>query len=599
VADGNSLVPLAFCPFMLKLKRSKILHHVLLVLMLVSIGPLGFYGWQVIELNREKLERTEKLSQLSIAKSLAREIAQYVNGYREQILGFASAVELQGSISGIEDSSTNHLLQRKLEELAKRSKNLLYINIVNNRGKGVRAGRYDPEGQIQPYLTRAFLEGSKDLSYISEPLALEIENRTEPVIVMSTPINSEKRWIGVTTVIIDLNDILRWVTENSTAGKAVYVVDFDGRIVVHPNQHNIVTGMDFSKIGIVREFIEAWSSSRGNVRLPGTRPFKLVDNGREEEMLGTYYAIPDTSWGVIVQVNQKDAFKIVAQMKGETIKWGVWMLMVSLFVGWISARSITTPIQQLAESTRLIAKRDFSKKITIKSRTEIGELAETFNQMAADLELYIQQIKRASKENRELFLGTIRALAAAIDEKDPYTRGHSDRVTNYSIIIARIMGLDEAMIETIRISALLHDVGKIGIDDKVLKKPGVLTPEEFEIMKQHPVKGAHIMKSIEQMRDMIPGMKYHHEQWDGNGYPDRLKGEAIPLIARIISVADTFDAMTTNRPYQKAIELEYTLNKIRGNAGIKYDPEVVQALMKAIENGDINVASPPNRALAI
>jgi HD-GYP domain-containing protein (c-di-GMP phosphodiesterase class II) len=583
-----------------KFKRSKIVHHLLLVLMLVSIGPLCFYGWQVIELNREKLERTEKLSQLSIAKSLSREIAQYLSGYREQILGFASAVELRGGISGIEDSSTNRLLQKKLEALVTRSKNLLYINIVNSRGKGVRAGRYNAEDPlVQRFFTRAFLEGSKDQFYISEPLALEVDNQVEPVIIMSSPINSEQRWIGVTTVIVGLSNILHWVTENSMDRKTVYVVDFNGRIVVHPERRTIMTGMDFSKIGIVQEFTEAWRASRGNVRLPGTRPFKLLEGGREKEMLGTYYAIPETSWGVIVQVDQRDAFAIVSQMKKETIKWGIWVLLLSLFVGWVSARSITTPIQQLAESTRSIARGDFSKKIVINSKTEIGELAQTFNKMTADLELYVEQIKRALKENKDLFVGTIRALAAAIDEKDPYTRGHSDRVTDYSIVIARAMGLDERVIETIRISALLHDVGKIGIDDKVLKKPGVLTQEEFEVMKQHPVKGAHIMKSIEQMRDMIPGMKYHHEQWDGNGYPDRLKGEAIPLIARIISVADTFDAMTTNRPYQKAIELDYTLKKIKSNAGIKFDPQVVDALMKAIESGEIGIAPAPTQALAI
>ncbi|HEU0049102.1 MAG TPA: HD-GYP domain-containing protein, partial [Nitrososphaera sp.] len=319
----------------------------------------------------------------------------------------------------------------------------------------------------------------------------------------------------------------------------------------------------------------------------------------EKEMLGTYYAIPEASWGVIVQIDQKDAFATVTQMKKETIKWGIWLLLLALSVGWVSARSITTPIQQLAESTQAIAKGDFSKKINIKSRTEIGELAHTFTKMAADLESYIEKLKRALKENEDLFLGTIRALAAAIDEKDPYTRGHSDRVTDYSIILARKMGLDEEMIRTIQISAQLHDVGKIGVDDKVLKKPGFLTPEEFEVMKQHPVKGANIMKSIEQMREMVPGMKYHHEQWDGNGYPDRLKGENIPLIARIISVADTFDAMTTNRPYQKAMNLEFTLQKIRENVGIKYDPRVVEALMHAVDSGDITLPTSPSRALAI
>ena len=299
---------------------------------------------------------------------------------------------------------------------------------------------------------------------------------------------------------------------------------------------------------------------------------------------------------MIVQIDQKAAFATVAEMKAETIKLGTLMLLLSACVGLLSARAITNPIQQLAESTHSIAKGDFSKKIQIKSRTEIGELAETFNKMTDDLELYIQQIRKAGEDNKALFEGTIQALAAAVDERDPYTRGHSQRVTDYSVVLARTLGLDEITIErTIRISAQLHDVGKIGIDDKVLKKPGFLTPEEFEIMKQHTVKGFNIMKSIEPMRDMLPGLKHHHEQWDGNGYPDRLKGEAIPLIARIIAVADTLDAMTTNRPYQQALTFEFAVEKINKNASIKYDPAVVKAFNQAIQSGDLVVNSAPSR----
>jgi len=275
------------------------------------------------------------------------------------------------------------------------------------------------------------------------------------------------------------------------------------------------------------------------------------------------------------------------------------MLLLAGCVGFLSARAITNPIQQLADSTQLIARGDFSKKIQIRSRTEIGELAETFNKMTDDLELYIRQIRKAGEENKALFLGTIRALAAAVDEKDPYTRGHSDRVTKYSVIIARALDLDEKTVETISISALLHDVGKIGIDDKILKKPGFLTPEEFEIMKQHPVKGFNIMKTIEQMRNVLPGLRSHHEQWDGNGYPDRLKGEEIPLIARIIAVADTLDAMTTNRPYQQALTFQFAVEKINKNVGVKYDKNVVAAFNRAIEEGDLMVEGAVPEAVAI
>jgi HD-GYP domain-containing protein (c-di-GMP phosphodiesterase class II) len=286
-------------------------------------------------------------------------------------------------------------------------------------------------------------------------------------------------------------------------------------------------------------------------------------------------------------------------MKAETIRWGILMLLLAGCVGLLSARAITNPIQQLVDSTQLIARGDFSKKIQIRSRTEIGELAETFNKMTDDLELYIQQIRKAGEENKALFLGTIRALAAAVDEKDPYTRGHSDRVTKYSVIIARALDLDEKTVETISISALLHDVGKIGIDDKILKKPGFLTPEEFETMKQHPVKGFNIMKTIEQMRNVLPGLRSHHEQWDGNGYPDRLKGLEIPLIARIIAVADTLDAMTTNRPYQQALTFQFAVEKINKNVGIKYDKTVVAAFNRAIDKGDLMVEDGIPEALAI
>ena len=446
-------------------RHPKILHHVLLVLLAVSIGPLTFYGWQLIQLNKERLETNEKLTQLIIARSLSREIAQYLDGYREQILAFASAVEL----TGLDNAEHIERLQKKLEEFVTRSKNLLYINIVNDRGKGVRAGRFKADDPIiQRIFQVAFLEASKQDSYmyISAPKEVDLDDQREPVIIMSTPVRSVAGWTGATTVVLGLDDLLRWVAEYSKSGKTVYVVDFSGRIVAHPHRETIPAGMDFSRTEIVKEFMDAWNLSKGNVRLPGTRPFKLQENGTDKEMLGTYYPIPDASWGVIVQIAEKDAFAMVAQMKKETIKWGILMLLLSLLVGSISARSITIPIQQLAESTRSIAKGDFSNKIRLKTKTEIGELANTFNRMTDDLEAYIRQIKQAAQENRDLFLknralflGTIRALAAAIDEKDPYTRGHSDRVTNYSLVLAKRLGMNEQDREILQIAALLHDVG--------------------------------------------------------------------------------------------------------------------------------------------
>ena len=148
------------------------------------------------------------------------------------------------------------------------------------------------------------------------------------------------------------------------------------------------------------------------------------------------------------------------------------------------------------------------------------------------------------------------------------------------------MGLNAIELERIKVAGLLHDIGKIGIDDKILRKPGILTAEEFEEMKKHPVIGYNILEPIKELKEINKGVKYHHEKWDGSGYPEGLKGEQIPLIARIIAVADTFDAMTSRRPYQDPMEPEFVRDKIMDFAGIRYDRRVVAAFVKAFNKGE-------------
>ncbi len=223
------------------------------------------------------------------------------------------------------------------------------------------------------------------------------------------------------------------------------------------------------------------------------------------------------------------------------------------------------------------------------SSTEIGELAHTFNTMSDELQRYVEDLKRAAEENKELFMGSIQMLAGAVDEKDPYTRGHSDRVTRYSLLIAKEMDLPAHFMETLRISAQLHDVGKIGIEDHILKKPGALTEEEFEVMKTHTTKGANILRPVTQLADMLPGIELHHEALDGRGYPYGLQGDQIPLLARVIAVADTFDALTTNRPYQQAHTPDQTLQIIKNLAGKRLDPLAVQALLAVHARGEIKI----------
>jgi len=285
------------------------------------------------------------------------------------------------------------------------------------------------------------------------------------------------------------------------------------------------------------------------------------------------------------------------QRTGRLLAWLAVFVSVGLSI--FSARRITSPLQVLTQSSQAIARGDFSQRVHVRTRTEIGELATTFNTMQEELEQFVEDLKRAADENKNLFMGSIQMLAGAVDEKDPYTKGHSDRVTKYSLLVAKEMGLDPGFLEILRISAQLHDVGKIGIEDRILKKPGALTPEEFEIMKTHTTKGANILRPVPQLREMLPGIELHHEALDGRGYPYGLKGDQIPLLARVIAVGDTFDALTTNRPYQKAYDPVEALRIIENLSGKRLDPIAVTALMAVFYRGDIRIQKPVTQTVPL
>ena len=187
------------------------------------------------------------------------------------------------------------------------------------------------------------------------------------------------------------------------------------------------------------------------------------------------------------------------------------------------------------------------------------------------------------KDLKELFYKTIKSIASALDAKDPYTHGHSMRVTLYSIILAKELNVSEAQLESIEMAGLLHDVGKIAIPQSILCKPGRLTDDEFVIMKSHPSNSEKLIASIKKLHDVSAVIKHHHERWDGNGYPDRLAGENIPFIARIIAIADTYDAMTSTRSYRKALDHDIAIDEIQKCAGTQFDPQLAQKFVE-IEN---------------
>ena len=198
--------------------------------------------------------------------------------------------------------------------------------------------------------------------------------------------------------------------------------------------------------------------------------------------------------------------------------------------------------------------------------------------MAANVSAGIESAQLLQQQ-RNLFLNTITILAQAVELRDDYTGGHTARVGRYAELLGRQMNLSSTDMKWLRFGTPLHDIGKIGIDDAILKKPGGLTPEEFKIMQQHTVKGAAILATIPDLAPVIPIVRSHHDRWDGKGYPDSLAGENIPRLARIVSVADTFDAMTSDRPYRKGLAAELAFAELEKQSGKQFDPECAAAFL--------------------
>jgi HD-GYP domain-containing protein (c-di-GMP phosphodiesterase class II) len=568
--------------------RVPLLYVILGVLLAISVLPMYFYSAQIETMNRERLKTNEMLLQNTVTRSLADDIAQHQEALHMMLANLSSSIQVMmlSNPSGNDlGSSKNFLtpeLRAMLENFVSSSNEIAYATLLSADAKGISAGRIEPDAFLQRELERSYQAAREGRSYSGQPLTIGSGKSARTVMLVSSPIMYDKRFLGMIGSVVDMDYLISRLQQVSLSGLMPYVVDSRGRLVAAATRQ-YATGQDMSHFDIVRNFVEEGS------KLAATREFTVHDGKRTTDMLGTYSPVTTLDWAVVVQKPREEAYRGIYDMQrtGRLLAWLAVFVSVGLSI--FSARRITSPLQVLAQSSRAMARGDFSQRAHVKTRTEIGELATTFNTMQEELEQFVEDLKRAADENKNLFMGSIQMLAGAVDEKDPYTRGHSDRVTKYSLLIAKEMGLDPAFLEILRVSAQLHDVGKIGIEDRILKKPGALTPEEFEIMKTHTTKGAHILRPVPQLREMLPGIELHHEALNGRGYPYGLKGDAIPLLPRVIAVADTFDALTTNRPYQKAHDPVDALKIIENLSGQRLDPSAVTALMAVFYRGDIRI----------
>ncbi|HZN07873.1 MAG TPA: HD domain-containing phosphohydrolase, partial [Pyrinomonadaceae bacterium] len=508
-----------------KLGRIRLLYIVLGVLLLVGLLPLAFAGFVLSGRSANELRSIEGRYQAQLVQDKARQIELYGQRYRDVVTGLARGFEISGAMQSFDERGYDQRLQMTLQE----DPNLIALALWPVHGTLHRAFQSqiisleEVDARVSEVLARMNGRGV----VVSRPQI--IRSGPEMALTIAVPVlggPNNQDVVAAVVAIISFQEVFDAVQQPTSKSErelldaglpVVFVVDQNGRAVAHPEASVAFSEKPMTDLKVVQD----WQESGAQVQ-SALAPFSAVRDGRTVDMLGSYATAEldkNSRLGVIAIQDEAAALASVADMRWQVLWISLIAALLTILIGLFFANKLTHPVRELAGGAHRIASGDFSKRIEVTSRTELGDLGNSFNMMTDQIERFISDLQRSAEENRQLFIGTVKGLAAAIDGKDPYTRGHSERVSRFSMAIAQRLGLSDDEIEKIRISALLHDVGKIAIDDNILKKPSALTDDEYEIMKKHPQKGYKIMSQIPAMKEFLAGMYMHHEMVDGKGYP--------------------------------------------------------------------------------
>ena len=563
-------------------RRVKLQHILFLLLLLPGIIPLLLSSFYLLRANREALQVKEKELLTLSAQGFAQLVSDDLERRAAQLQQVGLGLVAAPGFGDLEQRLSQPWADRYLQRFAQERPDLLAFHVVDQNGKarGYNTAAFNPA--VTDAMRMAFEEALTTQERVYRFVLVEQQGELGPAVAMAVPIPVPARDDRLI-----LQGLVPLVLRSSTAAQAglnieeLFLISAGGELLWSAGRPSGIVGALLES-----ELIQEFAAQPVNV----TRELELMVDGKLQPTLAQVVPVRETGWGVVAHKTTQVAFQQVRLLVVRILMFSAFATLLALVLALLASRSFSLPIQRLAEATHEIAAGHFDRRISTDGLSfEVAELATDFNLMSDTVQSYIARLQRAAEVNRQLFISSIRAFAAAIDAKDPYTRGHSERVASYSRAIARYLGLPKDMQEKVWISAVLHDVGKIGVEDRVLKKHGVLTPEEFEQMKLHPVIGADIVEPISALREHLPGIRWHHEAWNGSGYPDGLKGERIPLMARIIGVADTFDAITTNRPYQTASSPEFAVQTIKKLTGARFDAKIVSAFLLAWEAGQIKM----------
>ena len=569
------------------LRRLKLRYVLFAVLLLSGIIPFTISSFFLFGRDQEMLENKEREYLITKADTLSREIDAYLSGVRRHLDQLGGGLLLPPGPADVEARLHEPWVEGYLQSFRRDNPDLGALRVLDSRGAGLA-----PTG-----LPRRELEAMDfawhDTQRSHRPAYHFVGHTGEPLVAMALPIAAPPAPVAaapaapaaapappagpqlVVEALLRLRPLKEALGAELQRDSGVYLYDSKGGLLWSQGRAELPDG-------VVRYLVARPVSM--------THEYTVEAGGRSRDMVAQVSPVPENGWRVIVERPQAAAFGVADRMVWNWALATLLLAALALLFALVAARLVSQPIQRLATTSHEIAHGDLSQRVEVGGLgSELAELADDFNHMTLNLESHVRQLRQAAQANRELFIGSLRAFVAAVDAKDPYTRGHSERVAAVSRTVAQKLGLPEEVQHKVWIGALLHDVGKIGVEDRILRKSGVLTPEEYEQMKLHTVMGADILSRIQELKEVIPAVRWHHEAWAGGGYPDGLRGEQIPLLARIVAVADCFDAITTNRPYQQAGSLQFAIETITRLTGKKFDAKVVTAFLRACEAGEVRV----------
>nr|BDT32797.1 HD domain-containing protein [Myxococcus sp. MH1] len=550
----------------------RLFKAMLLLMLVVSIVPTLMVGWLSVSHTRELLVRdAQELAQERV-KQLRLKAENFLGEPTDAVLGLARVPNFFSLPTEAQQMHLGAVLSQRREVLA-----ITVFGPDRKRLPGLQAfSRHDVSPTAlasHEERSRALLESSIETLRYSDVVV--VPNGAGPLVTVAFSVGEPVK--GFISADLSLSG-LRQMLEQERVGSTgfAYLTDRRGRLVVGGGGVGALGG-DVSQRSPVAHLLQQLATT------PDAELFHVGNFGEgRDAVVAAYTVLPETGWAIISEQPVEHAYHQVETMERRILVGLGAAILVALVLAALFSRTLTRPLKVFTEGALELARGKFGVEVKITQKNEVGELAQTFNYMSKQLLAYDLENRGLYESLEKGYLETIVALANSIDSKDAYTRGHSQRVGDVAVEIGRELNLTERELRQLQYGGILHDIGKIGIVESILCKQTKLTDQEMAIMREHPAIGDAIIGPVSFLGAVRACVRHHHERWDGTGYPDRLKGDDIPLLARIVGCADTFDACTSTRPYQKAMPLEKAMEILDTLTGAQLDPQVVAALRRVL-----------------